>query len=131
VHRAKKIALFTIGIAYQKYGADLEKQQEILMNISDIAMEVLAMESGLLRSRKLTASGKGMNASDMCAVFLRDAMNRVEISSRNVIGACSSPDALRQNTAALRGFANYDPVDAIALRRNIAGRLLAAGCYTI
>ncbi len=131
VNSAKKIALFTIGIAYQKYGTALEKQQEILMNISDIAMEVFAMESSLLRSRKLTASGKGMNASDMCAVFLRDAMNRVEISSRNVLGACSGPDALPQNTAALRGFANYDPVDAIALRRNIAARLLAAGCYTI
>ena len=40
VHNAKNIALFTIGIAYQKYGTELEKQQEILMNISDITMEV-------------------------------------------------------------------------------------------
>src|SRR3984885_9116228 len=59
VQAAKKIALFTIGIAYQKYGAELEKQQEILMNISDIVMEVFAMESSLLRSRKLAASGTG------------------------------------------------------------------------
>ena len=59
VQSAKKIALFTIGIAYQKYGAELEKQQEIVMSISDIIMEVLAMESSLLRSRKLAASGKG------------------------------------------------------------------------
>ena len=88
VHNAKNIALFTIGIAYQKYGTELEKQQEILMNISDIVMEVFAVESSLLRSRKLAASGKGTNAADMCAVFLREAMDRIEISSRNVIGAC-------------------------------------------
>src|ERR1700719_598535 len=131
VQSAKKIALFTIGIAYQKYGAELEKQQEIVMNISDIVMEVFAMESSLLRSRKLAASGKGTNAANMCAVFLREAMDRVEVSARNVIGACSAGHALRENMAALRGFANYDPLDAVALRRNIAGRLLAAERYTV
>jgi alkylation response protein AidB-like acyl-CoA dehydrogenase len=131
VQDAKNIALFAIGIAHQKYGAGLEKQQEILMNISDITMEVFAMESSLLRSRKLVSSGKGTNAAAMCAVFLREAMDRVEISSRNVIGACSGGAALRENMAALRSFANYDPVDAIALRRSIASRLLAAGCYLV
>ena len=131
VQAAKKIALFTIGIAYQKYGAELEKQQEILMNISDIVMEVFAMESSLLRSRKLAASGTGTNAADMCAVFLREAMDRAEVSARNVIGACSAGAALRENMATLRGFANYDPLDAVALRGNIAGRLLAAGRYTV
>ena len=131
VHNAKNIALFTIGIAYQKYGTELEKQQEVLMNISDIAMEVFAMESSLLRSRKLAASGKGKNAASMCGVFLREAMDRAEVSSRTVIGDCSSGNALRENMAALRGLANYDPIDAIALRRNIASRLLGAGSYTI
>jgi alkylation response protein AidB-like acyl-CoA dehydrogenase len=131
VRSAKKIALFTIGIGYQKYGAELEKQQEIVMNISDIVMEVFAMESSLLRSRKLAASGAGMNAADMCAVFLREAMDRVEVSARNVIGACSTGHALPENMTTLRGFANYDPLDGVALRRNIAGRLLAAARYTV
>ena len=131
VRSAKKIALFTIGTAYHKHGAELEKQQEVVMNISDIAMEVLAMESSLLRSRKLAASGAGANAAEMCAVFLREGMDRVEVSARNVIGACSADTTLRENMATLRGFANYDPLDAIAVRRNIAGRLLAAGCYTV
>ena len=131
VRSAKTIALFMIGIAYQKYAAELEKQQEIVMNISDIVMEVFAMESSLLRSRKLAVSGKGANAANMCAVFLREAMDRVEVSARNVIGACSAGHALRENMATLRGFANYDPLDGVALRRNIAGRLLAAARYTV
>jgi alkylation response protein AidB-like acyl-CoA dehydrogenase len=131
VRSAKKIALSMIGIAYQKYGAELEKQQEIVMNISDIVMEVFAMESSLLRTRKLAASGQGTNAADMCAVFLREAMDRVEISARNVIGACSAGHALQENMATLRAFANYDPLDGVALRRNIAARLLAAARYTV
>ncbi len=131
VQSAKKIALFAIGIAYQKYRTELEKQQETVMNISDIVMEVFAMESSLLRSRKLAASGKGINAANMCSVFLREAMDRVEVSARNVIGACSAGHALRENMATLRGFANYDPLDGVAMRRNIAGHLLAAARYTV
>ena len=131
VDNAKNIALSTIGIAYQRHGAELEKQQEILMSISDIIMEVFAMESSLLRSRKLAATHVGANAADMCAVLLHEAMDRIEISSRNVIGACSSGNGLRENMVALRGFAYYDPRDAITLRRAIASRLLSAGRYTI
>src|SRR5580692_9223807 len=74
VHNAKKIALLTLGVAHQKYGAQLEQQQEIIMNLSDIIMEVFAMESSLLRSRKLAATGAGANAVDACPVYLRDAI---------------------------------------------------------
>jgi alkylation response protein AidB-like acyl-CoA dehydrogenase len=129
VHNAKTIALLAIGIANQEYGVEVQKQQEVLMSISDIIMEALAMESSLLRSRKLAASGRGKNAADVCAVFLREAMDRVEISCRNVLGACLDGDALRRNMSVLRSFANYDPADAIALRRNIASHLLANERY--
>ncbi|MFZ1139706.1 MAG: acyl-CoA dehydrogenase family protein [Candidatus Sulfotelmatobacter sp.] len=128
-HNAKQIALLATGIANQKYGTELQKQQETLMSISDIIMEVLAMESTLLRSRKSAASGRDKNAADMCAVFLHEAMDRVEISCRNVFGACLDGDALRRNMSALRSFSNYDPVDAIARRRNIASHLLANERY--
>ena len=131
VKNGKKIALFMVGLAYQKYRAELEKQQEVLMNISDIVMEVFAMESTMLRTRKLAASGKGTNASDMCAVFLRDAMDRVEISSRKIIGTCSQDNTRRDNLAAVRTLADYDPLDSISLRRNIAGNLLATGSYMV
>jgi len=129
VHNAKQIALLAIGIANQKYGTELQKQQEVLMSISDIIMEALAMESSLLRSRKRALSGKSENAADMCAVFLREAMGRVEVSCRNVLGACLDGEALLRNMSVLRSLANYDPIDAIALRRNIANRLLASERY--
>jgi alkylation response protein AidB-like acyl-CoA dehydrogenase len=131
VKNAKKIALFTIGIAYQKYREQLEKQQEILMHLSDIIIEVFAMESSLLRARKLAGSNKGMNTAEMNSVFLRDAMHRVEASSRSVLGACSAGEGLQRNMTKLRSLANYDPIDSIQLRRNIAARLLATGSYAL
>jgi hypothetical protein len=107
----------------------LHQQQEVLMSISDIVMEVLAMESSLLRSRKVRNSGRGGNAADVCAVFLRDAMDRVEIFCRNVFGACLDGDGLLRNMSVLRSLANHDPINAVARRRNIASRLLANERY--
>jgi alkylation response protein AidB-like acyl-CoA dehydrogenase len=129
VAHAKKITLMSIGLAYQKYLDALEKQQEVMMSVADMMMETFAMESALLRSRKLTAAGRGANAADMTAVFLRDAMSRVELSARHVLGACSDGDALRTNMAVLRRLAKFDPVNSIGLRRQIAARLLARDRY--
>jgi alkylation response protein AidB-like acyl-CoA dehydrogenase len=130
VANAKKIALLALALAHQKHGTELEHQQELLINIADIVMEVFAMESTLLRSRKL-APGKASIAAEMCAVFLRDAMARVEFAARNVAGACLEGDFLRKTMQVLRRFAAYDPPDAVAVRRRIAIRLIARERYVI
>ena len=131
VQNAKQIALLMLGLAYQKHGAKLEQQQEIVMNMSDIIMEVFAMESSLLRSRKLAVAAGGANARDACVVYLRDAISRIEISSRTVLSACAQGDELRRNLSRLRVYATHDPVNSIELRRQIARRLLANERYTV
>ncbi|MFZ0867950.1 MAG: acyl-CoA dehydrogenase family protein [Candidatus Sulfotelmatobacter sp.] len=131
VRNAKTIALFTLAVAHQKYGDQLEKQQEVIMNLSDIATDVFAMESGLLRCKKLTSSGKSGNALDFCAVCLRDATIRIEGFSRTVLSACSEGDVLRKHLLTVRGYADHTPVNSIALRRQIACRLLSSERYTV
>jgi hypothetical protein len=118
VQNAKKIALLLLGLAYQKFLDQLEKQQELIAAIADVIMEIFAMESVELRGN-----------ADYRDVYLRDAMARIEISARTAIAACSEGDTLRTNMAVLRRFAKYEPVDAIAIRRRIAQRLLDAGRY--
>jgi hypothetical protein len=122
----KHIALLTFGLAYGKYQAALEKQQEVAMNLADIVMETFAMESSLLRARKASAPAL---AAEMCAVFLRDAMARIELAARNVLGACASAAELHQHIGALKRLAGHDPVDAAALRRKVAARLLSRERY--
>ena len=131
VANAKKVALLTLGIAYQKFMMALEDQQEVLAGITDIAMSAFAMESVLLRTEKMAAGGKGENARAMTEVFLRDAMGVVENAARNVLAACSEGDALRMNLSVLKRFTKFEPVNAIGLRREIAARLLAATRYTV
>src|SRR5258706_9436292 len=126
---AKKVALLLMGVAYQKYMAAIEQQQEILASIADVTMEAFAMESVVLRTVKLAESGKGAQSADVCRVFARDAIGRVELTARAALAGCSEGDALRANLALLRRFTKYEPADTVALRRQIAGRLLEAGRY--
>src|SRR5262249_9640935 len=128
VRNAKRIALFTLGTAHEKCGADLEKQQEIVMSLSDLFLETFAMESTWLRSRKLATAGKAA-AGEISAIFLRDAMARMQASAQNILSACCKGRELEQSMAKLRSYAEYEPVNAIAMRRNIAARLLDAERY--
>ena len=52
VTNAKKIGLMVAGLAAQKYGKALDKEQEILVNIADIVSNLYAMESAVLRTEK-------------------------------------------------------------------------------
>ena len=58
-------------------------------------------------------------------------MDRVESAARKVIVNAAEGDALRTQLAILRRLAKYDPVDTIALGRQIAGHVVAAGRYTL
>jgi len=129
VRNAKKIALLLLAGAFEKFGAEMDKQQEVMAGIADVLMECFAMESSLLRVEK---SGKPeSSAADMCAVLLRDAMTRIEGFARPVLAACSEGDELRSKMTVLRRFAKFEPVNSIALRRKIAARLIAAGQYVV
>jgi alkylation response protein AidB-like acyl-CoA dehydrogenase len=131
VRNAKKMFLLTLAVAHEKYGAQLEKQQEVIMNLSDIAMEVFAMESSLLRSKKLTSSSESGIALYICAVYLRDAMVRIEGFSRTVLSACCEGDILHKHLVTMRGYADHTPVNSVALRRQIAARLLSSERYIV
>ena len=129
VRNAKKIALFTLGVAHQKHGADLEKHQEVVMSLSDLFMETFAMESTLLRCQNIAARGNSA-ANDIAQVFLRDAISRMQTASQNVLSACSGHD-LESRMTRLRSLADYRPVNAIQLRRNVAERLLGSERYLV
>jgi alkylation response protein AidB-like acyl-CoA dehydrogenase len=127
VRNAKRIALFTLGVAYRKHGAELEKHQEAVMSLSDLFMETFAMESTLLRCRNLATDGNS-SASDISQIFLRDSISRMQAASQNVLSACAGND-LEHHMSRLKWLADYQPVNAISLCRAIAERLLGSERY--
>ena len=130
VSNAKKVALMLLGLAFQKYMMELEKQQEILSALADVIIDVFAMESALLRTEKLNARPESP-AYDMCAVLLRESMAHIDLTARDLVAGCSDGDSLKTNMAVLRRFTKYEPVDAIAARRRIARRVLDTERYAV
>jgi hypothetical protein len=124
---AKKIGLFLLGAAYQKFGDKIEEHQEVVASITDVLMNIYAMESAELRARKCGRE----HAMNMAAVLASEAMDEIEISARTVLAACSEGDELRTSLAILRRFTKRDAVDTISLRRKIAARVLEAGRYVV
>ena len=92
------------------------------------------MESCLLRTEKIAAAGGEAAAKQAIAMtrfYLANAADRVELAARRVIGAVAEGDMLRTQMAILRRLAKHEPADTIALGRQIAAHVLAAGRYSL
>jgi alkylation response protein AidB-like acyl-CoA dehydrogenase len=127
VANAKRIALLCVGAARRAYPDGLEQQQEVSMHLADIIIETYAMESALLRARKLALRARETHASLCAVVLLRDAMARIEFSARNLLAATSSPGDLRLSNR----LAQCQPVNTVDLRRRISSRLLQMQRYVV
>jgi alkylation response protein AidB-like acyl-CoA dehydrogenase len=132
----KKAALFCSGVATQKYMQALQDQQEIMGDLADMTIQVYALESALLRARKLgssaqTQKSQAATARAMVTLFAAEALAVVEKAARRVLAAVAEGDMLRTQLAILRRLLKHTPQDTIALSRMVAQRQLAAGGYKL
>jgi alkylation response protein AidB-like acyl-CoA dehydrogenase len=132
VEISKKIALLVTGAAVQKYMMALAEEQEIMGLISDIAIQVFAMESGLLRALKsMEKSGdeKAQLQKTMVKVFVNDAFDRVISFARQAFSAIAEGEALKTQLSALGKISQYTPVNTVVLRREVANYTIKIGRY--
>jgi alkylation response protein AidB-like acyl-CoA dehydrogenase len=132
VANAKKMFLQAAGGAVQKFREKLADEQELIGALSNIVMEVYAMESCLLRAQK-AAAAKGEAASsvmiDAARVFIADAAERLEHEAKRAIAAVHEGDMLTTQMAVLKRFGKRGAVDTIALRRKVAAAVQAQDRY--
>src|SRR5713226_9057741 len=129
---AKKTFLLAAGAAVQKYREQLAEQQEVVGALSNIVMEVYAMESSLRRAQKAAAlRGEAAAAvmADAARAFLYDAADRFEKEARTALAAVAEGDMLRTQLAVLRRFSKREPLDTIASRRRVAAAVEAGNRY--
>lgn len=129
----KKAILMTAGAAAQKLMMQLESEQEILMNIADMAIETFVCESALLRLMKLTdlrgADAAALQA-DMVRTYLTDAADRVNKSGKDAINGFAEGDEQRMMLLGLKRFTKTEPFNTKAARRRVADKLIAENKYT-
>ena len=129
---AKKMFLQAAGGAVQKFREKLADEQELIAALSNIVMEIYAMESCLLRAQK-AAAAKGESVMqtliDAARVFIAEAAERVEHEAKRAITAVNEGDMLTTQMAVLKRFGKRAPVDTIALRRGVAAAVQAQDRY--
>lgn len=134
IDNAKKIFLMTAGLAVEKYQQELEKQQEILRDIADIAIEIYAMESAWLRAKKaLDKEGedKARLKAELTRAYVHEAFPRIEQRARHTLSAMEEGDVLRTQLSVLKKLTRYTPINEVALKRSIAKQILEKEGYAV
>ncbi len=123
----KKAILMVAGAAVQKLMMQLDKEQEVLMNIADMSIEVFNAESALLRVMKLTQT-KGETAcsiqTDMMHAYIYDAADRINKAGKDALNSFSEGDELRMMHIGLKRFTKVDPFNSKDARRRIADKMI-------
>ncbi len=128
----KKAILMASGAAAQKLMMQLESEQEVLMNISDMGIIAYHAESLLLRTMKLVAKDgeeKHRLIIDILQTYLYDAADLINKSGKDAINAFATGDEQRMMLLGLKRFTKAQPFDSKSARRRIAEAMLSAGKY--
>jgi alkylation response protein AidB-like acyl-CoA dehydrogenase len=123
----KKAILMTAGAAVQKLMMKLDSEQEIIMNIADMAIETFNAESALLRTMKL-AERKGENniqfELDAMRVYITDAADKINKYGKDAVNAFAQGDEQRMMLLGIKRFTKTESFNTKDARRRIADKLI-------
>ena len=132
IANAKKAILIITGAAVQKFMQNLKDEQEIIMNITDMMIELYACESAYLRTLKLSSMKNEEELKpyvEITKVYFSDALERINLHGKHAITSFAEGDELKMLLLGLKRFTKYENVNTKELRRNIANRLIEANKY--
>lgn len=123
VNNFKKVLLMVAGSAVQKLMMTLSKEQEILMNLSDIMIETYVSESLLLRVEKLVKLRGEENCQyeiEIMKSYIYDASDKINKLGKDTLNSFSSGDDLRIMLMGLKRYTKQDPLNINQSKRMIA-----------
>ena len=127
--QSKKAFLLASGAAVQSFADKLADHQEIVASLANIAIDIYAMESSLLRAQRAGATERPSAIADAAQTYIYDAVDRIEKEARTALAATVEGDALATQLAVLRRFTKHAAVDTIAARRRVASAALSQNRY--
>lgn len=134
VTNAKKIGILVAGLAAQRFGTKLEAEQEVLVNIANIANNIFAMESAVLRTEKAIGRDGVEKANQKLLytqIFTQEAFGEIETAAKETLIATADGDNLRIMLSALRKLSRYTPYNVILKKREASVKLIEAEKYIV
>lgn len=132
VANLKKAILMAAGAAVQKLMMKIDSEQEVLMNLADMAIATFNAESVLLRVMRLAGEqGEAAVALpiDIMRTYLYDAADAVNKAGKDAINAFAEGDEQRMILMGLKRFTKAEPFNSKAARRRIADKMIEEGKY--
>ena len=125
--KLKNVILMLSGKTAQHYSMEIEKEQEILINLANMMIEVYASESAILRTEKL-ASKNGEEATqqqiNMSKLSLYSAIKDCQRAGEELILSFAEGDEQKILLMGLKRFTKGYTINPKKLRRNIANKLI-------
>ena len=132
IKNLKKATLMVAGAAVQKLMLSLSKEQEILMNIADMASYVYVAESVMLRTEKLV-SLRGAEACEgqlnMMRIYFVEAVDALQKAGKEALWAFAEGDEQRMMLVGLKRFTKMEAFNVKDVRQKVAQQLIAENKY--
>lgn len=124
----KKVFLMVSGAALQKYMMNIEKQQHLLLNASEILNQIYMAESAVLRVEK-HFSPDSVEAA-MAQLNLYKAVEKIIVAAKEGIVSFAEGDEQRMMLSGLRRFTKYtNHPNVVALTEKVAAHFIEKGAY--
>jgi len=129
----KKIFLMLCGAGMKKFGLDIEKEQEVLMSISDIMIKIYLSESAILRTEKNCnrcgeENQKGQIA--MTQLYLYQSVELISNKAKELIISLSNSEEQKFLLMGLKRFTKYfNYPKPLELKRKIAKMVIDNNSY--
>ena len=128
----KKTILMIAGAAVQKLMQSLSKEQEILMNISDISIWTYLAESSLLRVQQMIELRGEENCQEEIAIvktYFYDVADKINKAGKDALNSFVEGDELRMMLMGLKRFTKTENFNPKAARQAIAVKVIDKNEY--
>ncbi|MFN5982740.1 MAG: acyl-CoA dehydrogenase family protein [Fluviicola sp.] len=130
----KKVILAVAGMAVQKLAMTLSKEQEILMNVADIAIWTYLAESTLLRVEKqLLTKNESELAVEIAIVktYFYDTADRINKAAKDATHSFLEGDEARMLLMGIKRFTKGTDINPKAMRQIIAVAAIDKNAYNL
>ena len=130
--RLKPLALVILGIAVEKFQDRLQQEQEVLMTVADMAIQIFALESTVLRAEKAYAQaspGKKELYLAVAQVCAYKANEQVVCAAQKGAFYIAEDETLQKLRSAVQRFGQYDANGLLNSKRVLAAAASEAERY--
>jgi uncharacterized protein YkuJ len=133
VENIKKIFLLLLGKAFEKYGSEIEKNKQVLLSLSDLAIEAYLSESTLKRTIKNIKRSSVEDQFDqinMTKLYIYEACQIVLKKSNDVVNSIIDLKSQDKVHSSIAGKLKYsENPNIFELKTKIAEKIISENRY--